>query len=272
MLKYISGLLLLLLLTSLFACRSSHTIRPGDTLEVAFEKAMSLYERERYSQASRAFETVLSIARGTEIAADAQFYLAQSHFKNRAYIIAASEFRRFARNYSRDDRRKEAEFMEALSHYKLSPRYNLDQSETFNALDRFQLFVTRYSGTDLAYEALEYMDELRDKLARKKFSAAGMYMRIRQYESAALYYDLTVEFYPETLWAERAMVNQIRAYILFAENSVRERQQERFQKAVESYQRYVQIFPRGENRELAEEFYAQALTGLSRFTTATAER
>lgn len=272
MLKYISGLLLLLLLASLAGCRSSHTIRPGDTLEVAYEKAFSLYERERYSQAARAFETVLSIARGTEVAADAQFYLAQSHFKNRAYIVAASEFRRFARNYSRDERRKEAEFLEALSHYKLSPRYNLDQTETYNALDRFQLFVTRYQGTDLAFQALEHMDELRDKLARKKFSAAEMYMRIREFRSAALYYGLTVEFYPETSWAEQAMVSQIRAYVLFAENSVRQMQQERFQKAIESYQQYVQIFPRGENRGLAEEYYNQALTGLSRFTAATAER
>lgn len=264
-------ILLLVALTAL-ACSSRHTIRPGDSIDVAYEKAMGLYERERYSQAVNAFETVLSMARGTDMAADAQYYLAKSHFNNRSYLIAASEFRRFARNYTRDERRKEAEFMEAYSHYQMSPRYNLDQTETYNALDRFQLFVTRYSDSELADEAREYMDELRDKLARKKFEAGEMYMRVRQFQSAAIYYDLTVEQFPESKWAERALVNKILANVKFAENSVRERQQERYQSAVDSYQQYVQIFPRGENRSKAEEYYDRALEGLSEFTTVTAER
>ncbi len=272
MLKTNKILTLLLVLLVAVGCRSSQTIRPGDTIEIAFEKAMGLYERERYAQASRAFETVLSMGRGTDFAADAQFYLAKSHFHNRAYLTAASEFRRFSRNYTRDDRRQEAEFMEAYSHYRLSPRYNLDQTETYNALDRFQLFVTRYPGTELAEEAQEYMDELRDKLAKKKFNAAEMYMRIREYRSAALYYRLTVERYPGSSFAEEALVNQILAYVYYAENSVRERQQERYEMAVEAYQQYLQIFPRGQNRELAEDYYDRALTGLASVSTVTAER
>ncbi len=272
MLKINKGLILLLILIIVAGCRSSHNIRPGDTIEVAYEKAMGLYERERYSQAARAFETVLSMGRGTDFAADAQFYLAKSHFHNRAYLTAASEFRRFSRNYSRDDRRQEAEFMEAYAHYRLSPRFNLDQTETYNALDRFQLFVTRYPGTELAAEAQEYMDELRDKLARKKFNAAEMYMRIREYRSAALYYGLTVERFPGSTYAERALVNKILAYVNYAENSVRDRQQERYELAIEAYQQYLQIFPRGENRELAEDYYDRALGGLADVTTTTAER
>ncbi len=268
--KSIAVLLFLVLLAA--GCRSSQHIRPGDTIEVAFEKAMSQYERERYSHAVRSFETVLSMGRGTEYAADAQFYLAKSHFHNRAFLSAASEFRRFARNYSRDERREEAEYMEAFAHYRLSPRYNLDQTETYNALDRFQLFVTRYPGTERARDAQVYMDELRDKLAKKKFHAAEMYMRIRQFDSAAIYYGLTVERYPGSAWAEIALVNQILAYVNYAENSVRERQQERFEKAVESYQQYLQIFPRGENRELAEGYHDRALDGLSQVSAVTAER
>lgn len=267
-----SIVLLLFFILLMAGCRSSQHIRPGDTIEVAFEKAMSQFERERYSHAVRSFETVLSMGRGTEFAADAQFFLARSHFHNRSFLSAASEFRRFARNYSRDERREEAEFMEAYSHYRMSPRYNLDQTETYNALDRFQLFVTRYPGTDRATEALDLMDELRDKLARKKFRAAEMYMRIREFRSAAIYFGLAVERFPGSSWAEEALANQVLAYVLYAENSVQERQRERFGKAVESYQQYIQIFPRGPNRELAEKYHDRALTGLSRETTATVER
>ncbi len=268
-LKYLSILLIIILAS---ACGSRHAIQPGDSLEVAFEKAMALYERERYSQAVDAFETVLSIARGTEMAADAQYHLAQSHFENRSYLLAASEFRRFSRNYTTDPRQQEAEFMEAYSHYQMSPKFNLDQTETYNALNRFQLFITRYPESEYTERAAAYMDELRDKLARKKFHAAEMYLRIGQYESAAIYYGLAVENYPESKWAERALAHQIQAYAVYAENSVRARQQERFDKAVESYERYVQLFPRGENRSMAEEQYNRALEGIADLAEVTAER
>ncbi|MEX0681244.1 MAG: outer membrane protein assembly factor BamD [Balneolales bacterium] len=263
---------IILILLTMAACGSRYAIQLGDTVEVAFEKAMSYYERERYSQAANAFETVLSIARGTDLAADAQYYLAQSYFQNESYLMAASEFSRFARNYTRDERRQDAEFMEAYAHYMLSPRYNLDQSETHNAIERFQLFVSRYPGTDLAREAIEHIDELRDKLAKKKFNAAEMYMRIREYRSAALYYGLTVEEHPESRWAEQAMVKQILAHVQYAENSIRDRQQERFEQAIESYQQYVQIFPNGENRPLAEQYYNRAMDGLAEVSTVTAGR
>ncbi|MDG5765910.1 outer membrane protein assembly factor BamD [Balneolales bacterium ANBcel1] len=263
---------LLLVLVTIASCGSRQAIKPGDTLEVAFEKAMGFYDRERYSQAVDAFETVLSIARGTALAADAQYYLAKSHYQNRSFLLAASEFRRFARNYTTDERRMEAEFLEAYSHYRMSPRFNLDQTETYNALSRFQLFITRYPDSEFAEEAAGYMDELRDKLAKKMFHAAEMYFRIGQYESAAIYYGLTVDNYPESQWAEKALANRILAYVEYAENSVRARQQERFEKAVESYESYVQIFPRGPNRPEAEEHYNRALDGLAELATITAGR
>lgn len=265
-------IILFILLLTAISCGSSHNIQRGDTAEVAFEKAMGLYENEQYSRATEAFETVLSISRGTSIAPDAQFYLAQSHYNNGSYLLAASEFQRFARNYTTDERRSEAEFMEAYSYYHMSPRYNLDQTYTHEALDRFQLFRTRYPDSELAEEALVYMEELRDKLARKKFNAAEMYLRIGEYRSAALYFELTVEEYPESSWAERALVNKILAYVEYAENSVQDRQQERYEEAVESYEEYVQIFPRGEHRSLAEEYYNRALDGLAETSTVTAER
>ncbi|MDI6402338.1 outer membrane protein assembly factor BamD [Balneolaceae bacterium ANBcel3] len=264
-------ILLFMVLLLAASCASRHTIRPGDTLDVAFEKAMGLYERERYSQAAQAFETVLSIARGTELAADTQYYLAMSHYNNRAYLIAASEFRRFTRNHPNDERRKEAAFMEAYCHYLMSPRYNLDQTESYQAIDRFQLFISRYPGTDKAAEAAEYVQELRNKLAKKKFYAAEMYFRIREYRSAAVYYRLLVDRFPESEWTERAMVRQIEAYVEYAERSVRNMRQERYEQAIESYQQYVQTFPSGEKRPVAEEWYNRALDGLADVVTASAE-
>jgi outer membrane protein assembly factor BamD len=261
----------LLALIWISACSTKSQIRPGDTLEVAFDKSMALYERERYREAANAFEVVISIGRGTDIGQDAQFYLAQSYYKNRDYLIAASEFQRYSNFYPRSERKQDSDFMEAMSYYNLSPRYNLDQTDTYNAIERFQLYISRFPNSDRATQAAAMIDEMRTKLARKSFEAAEQYMRLRYYQAAAIYYGLTIERFPETKWAENSLANQITAYVVYADNSVRARQAERYQKAIEAYESYIQLFPRGENRSKAEAYYDRAVAGLRASQTASGD-
>jgi len=256
---------LLLLLAASFAllsCRSQDLIRPGDTLEVAFEKAMNQFELGNYGDAARAFETVISIGRGTEIGQDAQFYLAETYFNDRRYLLASSEYSRYVQFHPNSPRREIVEFREAKSFYHLSPRFRLDQTYTNRAIERFRLFNSRYPNSEHREEAATLITELRDKLARRDFNAAEFYMRTRQYNSAAIYYGLVIDQFPESSWAERALLRQIEAYFLFAENSVERRQEERYEKALESYSRYLQLFPQGENRSRAEELYDRINRGL----------
>lgn len=259
--------LFVLLLTSLvlFSCRSRDLIRPGDSIEVAYAKAMNQYENENYTEAARAFETVVSIGRGTDIGRDAQFYLAESYYNDRRYLLAASEYERFAQFYPNSDRREIVDFKQAECYYHLSPRYRLDQTYTRQAIENLRLFNSRYPDSELTEKAAGYITELREKLARKTYSAANFYKRTSQYNAAAIYYDLVIDEYPETQWAERSLVEQMESFILYAENSVAERQQERFLKAIDTYNTYVQLFPRGEYRGKIEELYDRAQNALDGF-------
>jgi outer membrane protein assembly factor BamD len=257
----------LVLIVILSSCRSQELIRPGDTLEVAYEKAYSLYEEERWRDAASAFETVISIGRGTDYGQDAQFYLAESYYNNEQYLLAASEYERYSASHPNSPRRQETDFKAALSYYHISPRYNIDQTQTHRAIEQFRLFIARYPNSDRIQEASDKVDELRNKLARKNYEAAQFYMRTNRYNAAAIYYDIVIDRYPESVYAERSLVNQIDAYIQYAENSVPSRQQERYQKAVESYEKYLELFPRGENRSRAEDLYDRAREELARFDT-----
>ncbi|MCH8556475.1 MAG: outer membrane protein assembly factor BamD [Balneolia bacterium] len=261
------GLILLISVLVLASCGNQNQIRPGDSLEVAFEKAMNFYDRGRFSDAANAFETVISVGRGTEIGQDAQFYLAESYYNGRQLLLAASEYQRYHVFFPRSSRARDAQFMEAFSYYRLSPRYNLDQSDTYRAIELFQLFISRNQSSDRVEEAAGYIDELRTKLARKNFAAAEQYMRLarreaRNYRAAAVYFGITIDRFPETEFAEKALANQIRALTLFADNSVPVRQSERYQEAIDTYETYLQLFPRGDNRSLAEEYYDRASSGL----------
>ena len=255
-------ILLFVIAAFMFSCRSQSLIQPGDSLEVAYEKAYSLFEEEKWSDAASAFETVISIGRGTEFGRDAQFYLAESYFNNRRYMLAASEYERYSSNHPNSERRQEVDFKAATSYYQMSPRFNIDQTNTHRAIERFNLFLARYPNSEMADEAGDKIAELRNKLARKNYEAAEFYMRTNRYNAAAVYHDIILDRYPDSDYAERALYRQIDAYIRYAENSVTARQEERFEKAVDSYETYVQLFPRGENREQAEQLYERAMRAL----------
>ena len=258
------NLLFLFAAMFLFAsCRSNELIRPGDSLDVAYEKALNQYEEENYAEAARAFETVISIGRGTDIGQDAQFYLAESYFNNRRYLLAASEYERYAQFHPNSPRREEADYKRALSYYNLSPRYRLDQSYTYQAIENFRLLLSRFPNSEYADEAAGYISELRGKLAHKSYNAGEFYKRTNRFEAAAVYFDIVIDNYPETSWAELALVDQMESYILYAENSIAARQVERFEMALESYETYLQLFPRGENRSRVEDLYDRAQRGLN---------
>lgn len=259
--------ILLILLTVVLAvggCANKSAIRPGDTVDVAFEKAKNLYDKGRFMDAARGFETVLGISRGSAIAQESQWLLADSYFKAKDHIMAAAEFRRYAETFPRSERRPEAEYQEGMCYVRLSPRYNLDQTDTYKAIESMQLFIARYPTHERTTDAARIIDQMREKLARKQFAAGEMYLRIQAFEAAAIYFGLTIDQFPETAWAERALAKQAESYFLFAERSVETRQAERYRKVVESYEKYVQLFPRGENRAQVEQLVDQAREALRR--------
>lgn len=256
--------LLLVMGTFVFSgCQNDKLIKPGDTVDVAYKKALQQYRAENYRDAAQAFETVISTARGTDYARSSYYYLAESYFKSEQYLLAADTYNRYISLYPQDDRREEVAFKSALSYFNMSPRYKLDQQYTRQAIERFRIFLSQFPNSEYADQAGVYLSEMRSKLAHKNYEAAQLYMRLDQYEAAIVYYDLTVNQYPETEWAEQALVREIAAYNEYASRSVQASQRERYQKAIDTYETYLQLFPNGNNRSQAEENVDNARAALA---------
>lgn len=249
-LHWILGILCALILYT--GCKNEQYIQAGDSLSTAYKKALRLYRAEDFRDAAKAFETVVNIARGTDYARSSYFYLAESYYESKQYLLAADAYNRFISLFPQAERRQEAAFKEALSYYQLSPRYKLDQTYTRRAIEKFRIYLARYPASERADQAGQYISEMRSKLAHKKYEAAQLYHRLDQYEAAIVYYNLTVDQYPETRWAELALVKEIGAYVEYAEHSIPVSRRERYQKAIETYEKYLQLFPNGEHRQMAE--------------------
>ncbi|NGP89087.1 outer membrane protein assembly factor BamD [Fodinibius halophilus] len=268
----VKGSVLVLMFVLLASCKNQQYIQRGDTLPTAFKKSMKLFQAEKYSEAASAFETVIQIGRGTDYGKKAQFMLAESYNEDERYLLAASEYERYISLFPRSEDRQIAQFKEAYCYYKLSPRYKLDQSYTRKAIEKFRLYNSRYQNSEKRQEAAQYITEMRAKLAKKHFYAADLYMRIDDYEAAITYYDLTIDQYPESIWAQRALVEKIKTYNIYAGRSIISKQKERYQKAVSAYETFIQLFPNGKYRSQADEHVDVARAALAELTVESDEK
>lgn len=230
----------------------------------AYDKGMEAYEDENYERAQRYFRGVFQYGRGNEWADDAQFFLASSYREQSKYLLAANEFERFTQLYRTSQRVAQAEFERANAYYNLSPQYELDQSDTRQAISYFQLFIERYPTHELVTEAQEKIRELRAKLAHKKHAAAALYERRDMWEAAAQTYEAVFNEYPETPWADDALLGAVRSYVAYANRSIASKQEERYRKAVDHYNRLAQLFPESALLRKAEDYYRDADAALQR--------
>ncbi len=249
------GLLLVVLLAG---CAGSGRLR-YETAEEAYQKGMEQFERARYERAAEYFQAVFNFGRSHEWADDAQLYLARSYGANKEYILAANEYTRFLEIYRNDPRAEEAEYERALTYFQRSPNFELDQSDTRRAIQFLQIFLDRYPNSEHRADVETKIEELREKLARKQFAVAELYDRRELYEAAALSYTTVFDRYPDTHWADDALLGAMRAYISFSEQSIEARQGERLQQAIDHYQRLLQVFPDSPLLKEAEALYELAL-------------
>jgi outer membrane protein assembly factor BamD len=195
---------LFLITVHLSAC-GSNKLRANMTTEERLEYAMKLFNDHDYLDARTQFRIITLNAPGSAIVDRAQFYLAECHFHTEEFIIAAAEYEKVLRLYSRSEYLDDAQYRIALCYFELSPRADLDQKFTLRAVEEFQKFLEDFPDSELEEEASQKLQELRNKLAKKEYNSADLYRRLAYYESALVYYDEVLNRYYDTIYAEPSL-------------------------------------------------------------------
>ncbi|HLA64869.1 MAG TPA: outer membrane protein assembly factor BamD [Rhodothermales bacterium] len=236
-------------------------IAAAETAQEAYDRGMADFQRRRYDTATEHFRAALDFGRGTPVARDAQLQLARAHNENREYLLAGQEFTRFIELYPDDARVQDTEYERLMSYYRLSPSYELDPTDTERAIQYIQLFLVRYPDGPHATEAQTMMEELREKLARKRYEAARLYERREMFEAAVMTYRSVLADFPTSPWTDEAMFGALRSQVRYAEVSVPMRQVERFSEGLALYDRLVELFPTSPYLTEAQVYYDRAYTG-----------
>jgi outer membrane protein assembly factor BamD len=238
-------------------CKSKfEKLKNSNNIAMKYQEAVKFYEKGKYSKAQILFDDLATKYRGRAEAEDLYYFLAYTNYRLKDYTSARFHFRRFAETYPASPRAEECRFMSAYCYYVESPRSTLDQDNTRKAIDELQLFVNIYPDSERAQEAAELIQNLRDKMEKKAFDNAKLYYNMGSaddYRAAVIALENVLKTYPDTKYAEEIEFLMTKSQYLYADNSYPNRQEERFNQAIDYYNHFVELYPESKFRSEADD-------------------
>lgn len=213
------------------------------TVEEYYRYAKDQFNDEDYYNAVNSFTVIVLRYAGSVYADSAQYYLATSHFKMDEFIIAAEEYKKLISDMYQSKLIPLAQLMLAESYYQMSPRSELDQEYTYKAIKEFQTFLEDYPTHEKREAAEKKIFELRERLARKHWQNAELYRKMHKYQSSIIYYDIVLNSYYDSDFAEQAQYGKALVYMEMKD----------IQKAKEEFLIFKDRFPDSQISDKVEE-------------------
>ena len=206
-------------------------------------------------RAGTLFDQVANIFRGTTKADTVKYYQAKAYYGQKDYMMAGYYFSELSQTYASSVYLEEADFMVGYCFYKRSPRPELDQATTYQAITYMQMFMAKYPTSERLLEAQSIVTEMSDKLVEKSFISAKLYYDLGYYKSAILALRNSLIEHPDTRFREELMFLILKSSYLLADNSIPSLQRERYQATVDEYYSFIGEFPEGSHTREANRMY-----------------
>ena len=196
----------------LFACGGP---KPESSWTAAeyFKYALLMYEDEDYFEAVTEFTVITLRYPGSIYSDSSQYYLGMCHFQMDEFIISAAEFNKLIEEMSRSPLVPEAQYMLAESYLQISPRAELDQEYTMQAIKHFQVFLEDYPTHEKKEDVEKKLLSLREKLAEKEWRNAEIYRKMKKLRASLIYYDIVLNNFYDTDYAADAQFGKALVYM-----------------------------------------------------------
>ena len=207
----------IILFTSLIITSCSSTKPEEVDLQKQFDRATNYLEKKRYMRAQEEFNSVAIRGLHTDLGDDAQFFLGESYFLNKEYILAIAEYDRLIRRMGFSEYVQKARWRICQCYVEQSPKYYHEQSSTERALSKLQEFLDDYPNTEFHEEALTTITNMRNKLATKLYESGRLYVKMEEYASAIITYEDLLANYYDTELVDDAHLQIVKCHALAGE-------------------------------------------------------
>lgn len=264
MLRKLVRLYFLVGILGLISCKSEfEKIRTSNDPDAMYKRAVEYYENKEYSKTQTLFELVISSYRGKKEFEQLNYMFAYTYFHQKDYSAAATAFKNFANTFVYSPYKEEMEYMYAYATYLQSPNFRLDQEPTIKAIDALQTFVNTYPKSERAKECNKLMDGLRRKLELKAFSQGEQYFTMNEFHASITTFENVLREFPETKEAENIRFLICKASFLYAERSIFEKKEERYEECIQYAQNFISKYPKSKNRSEVQSYIQNSKSRLN---------
>lgn len=246
-------------------CKSKfEKIQKSKDFAYKLTKADEYYDSKQYGKANTLYEELLTVYKGTKNFETIYYKYAHTFYRDQSYLAASYHFKNFADLFPKSPKAEECEYLNSLCLFKLSPDYTLDQSNTVKAIGEMQAFVNTHPNSKRVNDANAMIDQSRGKLEEKDLYSAELYFKIREYKAASVAFEQLIRKYPDSKSNDYYAFMVIKAFHKFADNSLPEKQEQRYTRVVNDGRDFVEKFPKSPYRSEIERINTLSLHSLKK--------
>ena len=234
-------LIILVLLTS---CGSFEKLLKSSDFELKKTKAIEYYNDGQYVKTTELLAQILPRYRATEEGEDLNWMNAQAFYGMKDYFMAGTNFKSFNEQFPFGKHAEEGNFMAPVCDYKIAPRSELDQDNTKNGIEGFNLFITKFPNSTKVDEAKRMEKELEEKLVEKSYLSARLYYDMKEYKASVVALNNSLKAYTNSKFREEMLFLKLNSLYLYADKSQAIKQKERFQATLDDYYSFMEEFPK----------------------------
>ncbi len=240
--KFLPGIFLSLLVLTSCASKFGKVMKSKDK-EYKLKMAEQYYANKDYDKAQQLYSDLLPLYKGDSRFEDIYYKYAYTSYYLKDYENAENLFKTYGENFPNSAKVEETEFMRCMSYYKQSPKVDLDQTNTVKTIALLQAYISTHPDSKRINDANGIIDTCRAKLELKEFNNAQLYFNLGFYKAAGVAFSVLIDDFPDSEKSDSYALSSIKSYYRYAEMSVVERQEERFEKVITDVNDFEQRFP-----------------------------
>ncbi len=246
---------------ALASCNSYNAVLRTQDYDYKYEAAKQCYAAGQYVRAYQLLGDLITILKGSDKAEESLFLNAMCYYNLRDYETASLYFDRYCKSYPKGEFAELARYHNGRSCFLQSTDPRLDQTPTYTAISTLQDFLELYPYSTRRDEVNDMIFQLQNRLVRKEYESARLYYNLgsyvgnctnggSNYEACIITAENALKAYPYTNLREDLYMLILRSRYQLAQNSVREKAQDRYQQAIDEYYGFKNEFP--ESRYMSE--------------------
>jgi outer membrane protein assembly factor BamD len=166
--------------------------------------ARRLREQGDCADAIEVLKTYLTNAAGAAQVDEAVYWLGDCYLRTKDWALAAGEFERLLRDYPESDSSAAASFALGEAYFGQAGREDFDQEFTVRALEQWRAYLRDHPGHWRQAEGERRVAAARARLANKMVRTGNLYLKLRLWEPARVYFLNVEEEYSGTPAASEA--------------------------------------------------------------------